>query len=188
MSDDLDAALGEVTAALRAATVRIEDPRGRGAGAGVVWPGGTIVTNAHVVGTRRVWVELPDGARFGATVVHRDPRRDLALVEVDDARALRRSTSEIVVRASQTLRVGELVVAVGYPLGMGGAVSAGIALRAGRLVVADVRLLPGNSGGPLADVRGRIVGVNAMVANGLALAIPTETVLRLIQSRDVRAA
>jgi serine protease Do len=81
------------------------------------------------------------------------------------------------VRDSATLVPGELVVAVGNPLGFVGAVTAGLVQRCNaRWVVADVRLAPGNSGGPLADTAGRVVGINSMVASGLALAVPSAAV------------
>jgi serine protease Do len=94
--------------------------------------------------------------------------------------------------------VGEFVVAVGHPFGVRGAVSAGVvgsisvtgdgpeAMR--ELIRADVLLGPGNSGGPLADARGRVVGINAMVAGGLALAVPSHLVERLIAGQSERAA
>src|SRR5207247_6092649 len=85
---------------------------------------------------------------------------------------------------SDALRVGELVLAVGNPLGLNGALTTGVVHAVGSAdserghgwVRADVRLAPGNSGGPLADARGRVIGINSMIAGGLALAVPSNAV------------
>src|SRR5204863_7755459 len=95
----------------------------------------------------------------------------------------------ITVRDGSTLRIGELVVAVGHPRGIRGAAAMGIVHALGprdapghrRWIRADVRLAPGNSGGPLADASGRVVGVNTMVAHGLGLAIPSSAVERFLE-------
>lgn len=178
--------LAEVTERLRRSTVLVRGPRGRaaGGGSGVIWQSdGLVVTNAHVARDRRAGVELWDGRRLDAAVEARDPKRDLAVLTVD-ARGL--PAAEI--RDSNALRPGELVLAVGNPLGMVGALSTGIisAVAVGRVpgdespcrdwIQADVRLAPGNSGGPLADARGRVLGINSMVAGGLALAVPSNAV------------
>jgi serine protease Do len=90
---------------------------------------------------------------------------------------------------SDALRVGELVVAVGSPFGLAGAVTAGVIHAipsrrpsGPRFIEADVRLAPGNSGGPLADSRGRVIGINARIAGGLALAVPSNVVTRFVAS------
>jgi serine protease Do len=87
------------------------------------------------------------------------------------------------VRDSRTLRIGEIVVAVGHPMGETGAVSLGIVHRISRadLVEADIRLAPGNSGGPLADASGKVVGINCMVANGMGVAIAAAAVGQFVQ-------
>jgi serine protease Do len=89
------------------------------------------------------------------------------------------------------LRPGELVIAVGHPLGVAYATTLGIVHRApgsGRgpagWLQADIRLAPGNSGGPLADASGRIVGINAMIVGGLGLAVPTHIVERFVQDTE----
>ena len=83
----------------------------------------------------------------------------------------------VAVRSSSDVAPGELAVAVGNPLGLVGALTAGLVQRCNaRWVVADVRLAPGNSGGPLADGAGRAIGINSMVAGGLALAVPSDAV------------
>jgi serine protease Do len=169
---------------LRASTVAVRVGRG-GAGSGVIWASdGAIVTNAHVASGPQAEVVLNDGRRFPARIERRDPRRDLALLRID-ATGLPAAT----VRDPADLRVGEVLVAVGHPLGIPNALTMGIAHAAvtgtsRRFVQADLRLAPGNSGGPLADVQGRVVGINSMVvAGGLALAVPSDDVRRFAGAR-----
>jgi serine protease Do len=183
MTADLDLALADVAERLRASTVRVVDVRGNGAGSGIVWPGrGLIVTNAHVIRGRSALVETGDGRRFRAAVVRRDPHRDLAALQIEEETALHAVT----IRDAAELRPGELVLAVGNPLGLVGALSTGLVQRCNaRWVVADVKLAPGNSGGPLADAAGRVVGVNSMIARGLALAVPSEAVEAFLGRRSL---
>jgi len=109
----------------------------------------------------------------------RDPRRDLAQLRIDAANLPAASAAD-----SSELRPGELVIAIGNPMGFVGALATGVIHAVGPLrglgfqswVQADVRLAPGNSGGPLANAQGRIVGINTMVAGRLALAIPSNSV------------
>jgi len=92
------------------------------------------------------------------------------------------------------LRTGDLVVALGHPWGITGAIALGIVhaveARRGapRWIRADIRLAPGNSGGPLADARGRVVGVNTLIAGGLGVAVPTTTVSRFLDQVEARRA
>jgi len=183
---DLAGDLARVTDALRRVTVQVRT-RGRraeGAGSGIVWrPDGLIVTNAHVLRGERAIVELHDGERLEARVVRHDARRDLAALEVP-ARGL----PTPLVGDPRTLRPGDLVIAVGNPLGVPGAAAVGVVhgVEPGgpaggpRWIRADVRLAPGNSGGPLADAAGRVMGVNTMIANGLGLAVPATAVARFL--------
>lgn len=164
---------------LRASTVAVRLGRG-GAGSGVIWASdGAVVTNAHVASRPRAEVVLSDGQRFEARVERRDAQRDLALLRID-ADGLPAAP----VRDPRDLRVGEVLVAVGHPLGIPNALAMGIAHAAvgdgaRRFVQADLRLAPGNSGGPLADAHGRVVGINSMVVGGgLALAVPSDDVQR----------
>jgi len=171
--------LATLAALLRASTVAVRGRRGSGAGSGVIWSSdGTIVTNAHVLRERGVDVELADGRVFPAHIEARDVERDLAKLRIE-ATGLPAAT----IRDPKDLRVGELLVAMGNPHGIQGALTLGIAhaTRGSRFVTADIRLAPGNSGGPLADVQGRVVGVNSMVANGdLAIAVPSDVVQRFL--------
>ena len=179
----LEAALGEVAQRLRRITVQVR-AGGRGAGAGVVWlRRGLVVTNAHVAATSRAEVVLADGRAFTARVTARDPRRDLALL------ALSANDLEPALRAdARGLRPGELLVALGHPLGVPNAAALGLVFRAptgapapGGWLQADIRLAPGNSGGPLADASGRVVGINAMIAGGLGIAVPTHVIEQFVQ-------
>jgi serine protease Do len=184
MTTDLDLDLGAVAAALRASTVRVEDERGRGQGSGIVWnEAGLVLTNAHVVRGRSAQVTAAGTQARAARVVQRDAQRDLAALVVDDAAGLVPAR----VRDSQTLVPGELAVAAGNPHGLVGAVTAGLVHRCNaRWVVADVRLAPGNSGGPLADAWGRVIGINSMIAHGFALAVPTSAVNSFLGAQPER--
>ena len=169
---------GVVAENLRRSTVHV-----RGGGSGVLWRPDLIVTNAHVARHDRYVVDLWDGRKLDAAVVKRDARRDLALLEVamTDAPPAR-------VGDSSALRPGQIVVAVGNPLGFIGALSTGVVhAQNRRWIQADIRLAPGNSGGPLADAEGRVVGINTMIAGGLAYAIPVSAVAAFVE-QEPRAA
>jgi serine protease Do len=170
---------GEVAEQLRRSTVLIE-AGDRGSGSGVIWGGdGLIVTNAHVARGSHARVELWDGRELTAGVTSRDPQLDLAALRISAYDLPQASSAD-----SSKLRPGELVIAVGNPLGFLGALTTGVIHAVGPLggtgsrtwVQANVRLAPGNSGGPLADVRGRVIGINTMIAGRLALAIPSNAV------------
>jgi len=172
----VNAAFGDVVEKLRRSTVQV----GRG-GSGVIWsPDGKIVTNAHVVegaAGSGVEVELWDGRRLPGRIGNRDRRRDLAVVHVE-ASSLHVATPG----DSNALRVGELVIAVGNPLGFIGAASTGVVHRVDHRswVISQLRLAPGNSGGPLANARGQVVGINTMIAGALAFAVPSYAVLQFL--------
>jgi serine protease Do len=180
----LDSAAAALAATLARSTVEVR-LLGRGAGAGaavgagVVWHGdGLILTNAHVA-RGHVSVVLSDRRVLSARLVARDVERDLAALVVD---ATGLPAAEI--GNSSALRVGELVVAVGNPLGLVRALSAGLVHAVGpRAIQADLRLAPGNSGGPLADASGRVVGLNAMIVGGLAVAVPSNEARRFVREQ-----
>lgn len=160
---------------LRRCTVQVA-----GSGSGLITDStGWIVTNAHVIQRNRPIVELWDGRRFPAKVSVLARRHDLALLKIDTF-----GLPVCEFGDSSRLRAGELVIAAGNPLGFVGAVSTGVVHTVGPMaglgpnnwVQADVRLAPGNSGGPLADAQCRIIGLNTMIARGLALAIPSNVV------------
>ncbi|HUJ51435.1 MAG TPA: trypsin-like peptidase domain-containing protein [Bryobacteraceae bacterium] len=174
---------GEVAERLRRSTVQVfSGTRGaQGTGSGVIWTSdGTVITNAHVALGDRARVELWDGRAIETRVAARDARADLAVLKLGVP-----GLAAVAWRDSTSLRPGELVVAVGNPLGFVGALTTGVVHAAGsvrglgrrRWVQAAIRLAPGNSGGPLADAEGRVVGINTMVvAGGVALAIPSDNV------------
>lgn len=186
---------GEVAEKLRRSTVRITSgpfrgsAREHGSGSGVVWTaGGTVITNAHVV-RDRAEVEFWDGSKAEAVIAARDDRRDLVRLETSVA-----NLPAAEPRDSASLRPGEIVLAVGNPLGFVGALSTGIIHASGTVpglgrqawIQAAVRLAPGNSGGPLADAEGRVVGINTMImGGGLALAVPSNAVADFL-SRGAR--
>lgn len=169
--------LATLADSLRRITVRVRDERERGAGSGVVWSDGLIVTNAHVVRGRHATVLDAGGRSARATVERRDAARDLVALRIERDQMGRVDVGVACARDSGTIRPGEVVVAFGNPLGLVGALTAGLVQRRNDTwVIADVRLAPGNSGGPLADTLGRVVGINSMVAGGLALAVPANAV------------
>src|SRR6202162_4702436 len=170
---------GEIAERLRRSTVLIHSGS-HGAGSGVIWSeDGIVVTNAHVIRGPRMVVQLWDGREFEAAIRSRDPGRDLAQLRIDAANLPAASPAD-----SSELRPGELAIAIGNPMGFVGALATGVIHAVGPLrglgretwVQADVRLAPGNSGGPLANARGQVIGINTMVAGGLALAIPSNAV------------
>jgi len=180
--DVLPPHLAPIAERLREITVEVGGHDG--AGAGIMWAPDLVVTNAHVARAESLRVRLADDRRLEAHVVAADRRADLAVLRVPRTRVILAAVAD-----SDELRVGALVVALGHPLGQRGMLTAGIVhalgpLAAGgrRWIHADVRLAPGNSGGPLADTAGHVVGLNTMIAGGLALAIPINEVRRFVSS------
>lgn len=177
---------GDIAEKLRRSTVHVRAGR-RGQGSGIiVSPDGLMVTNAHVATSDHVDVQLWDGTRSQGDLLFSDVGRDLAILQVSrsDLPAARLADSD-------RLRVGELVIAVGNPLGFMGALTTGVIHAIGpvpylgpsKWIQADVRLAPGNSGGPLANARGEVIGINTMIAGGVGLAIPSNSVSRLLNRR-----
>jgi serine protease Do len=196
--DELDAYSRTVSAVAAAitphvASLRVARGRETGAGSGVVFTDdGLMLTNAHVVGKARGGeAEFTDGTETKFDVVGVDPLSDLAVL-----RARGDTPSAAVLGDADTLVVGQLVVAVGNPLGLAGSVTAGVVSALGRslptrsgqagrviedVIQTDAALNPGNSGGALANARGEVVGVNTAVAGvGLGLAVPVNTTTRRI--------
>ena len=174
---NIAAELTEIAASLRDRTVKVKSGS-LGVGSGVIWQSdGLIITNAHVATSNRATVELSDGRVFDAVRTQFDPQQDLAALKI-----VATDLTAATIGNSEALRVGELVLAVGNPFADSGAVTTGIIYASNqRAVMADLQLYPGNSGGPLADCLGRVVGINTMIVNGLAVAVPSITVERFLQ-------
>ncbi len=176
----LDCEPARLVARLRRGTVQVHASGAR-AGSGVIWgAGGLIVTNAHVA-RPPARVILPDGRAMRGRMLAWDRECDLAVITIETE-----DLPPVVVGDSDRLRVGELVVAVGHPLGRPAAVTAGVIHTipprgsSRGFIRADLRLAPGNSGGPLADARGSVVGINTLIADGLACAVPSRAVERFL--------
>ncbi len=183
--DTFSSGLAEMIEQAQASVVQVR--RGdRGAGTGVIWQAkGGIITNHHVIAHAgsKILVELRDGRTLEARIVDSDPTLDVALLNVpaDDLTA-------VPFADSSKLRVGELVFAIGNPWGQRGVVTAGIVSALSKVkmrnsnrqleyIKSDVRLAPGNSGGPLLNAQGHVIGINAMIMGGdLSVAIPSNVV------------
>jgi serine protease Do len=176
----VSAAVDDVTRSARESLVLIN--RRHGNGAGIIWTtDGRIVTNHHVVGRdQQVQVVLADGREFDGAVIARHNSRDLAIVQVNES-----GLPVARIGDSSTVRPGQIALALGHPLGYRDSVTMGIIVAAGQaasdegprtgdFLQSDVTLAPGNSGGPLLDAEGRVIGINSMVAGQLSLAIPSQ--------------
>jgi len=199
MTTGLTQQLAAAVDALRRVTVRVRASGTAASGAGVLWDAGggddsrpLVITNAHVATRAQATIQFDDGAVTQARVVARDRRRDLAALELEP----RTAAAVAQVRGAPPLRVGELVIAIGHPGELTGAATLGIVHmasgdRAGRTppwIRADLRLAPGFSGGPLADARGRLIGINTLMQGGLALAVPAALVQSWLQRAQAPAA
>lgn len=195
--DVFSAALIQLADTARSGIVQVRNG-GRGAGTGIIWhTDGRIITNHHVVAGNKskVQVQLKDGRVLDASVIDSDETLDLALLQVTAENLVAMPVGD-----SSTLRVGALVFALGNPWGRRGVVTAGIVSGLGTAryrrseqtkpyIKSDVRLAPGNSGGPLLDAEGTVVGVNAMIFGGdLSVAIPSNVVTEWITGLAQRQA
>jgi S1-C subfamily serine protease len=177
------------------AALSVRSPRGAGAGSAVTFTDdGFLLTSAHVVAGASAGVAtFADGEETRFDVVGSDPLSDLAVLRTQAAQVPKATLGD-----ADQLRVGQLVVAIGNPMGLAGSVTAGVVSGLGRslpthdgtrvrliddVIQTDAALNPGNSGGALADSRGRVIGVNTAVAGvGLGLAVPINSTTRMIIS------
>ncbi|MFN3789369.1 Do family serine endopeptidase [Massilia sp.] len=176
---------------------QFQDPRGSGRGAPVfgagsgfiVSPDGVILTNAHVVqGADEVTVKLHDRREFRAKVVGADPRTDVAVLKIDA-----KNLPVVPIGKSRNLAPGEWVLAIGSPYGLESTVTAGVVSATGRnlpdgqvpFIQTDVAVNPGNSGGPLFNTRGEVVGINSQIYSqtggyqGLSFSIPIDVAVKI---------
>jgi serine protease Do len=180
--------LQDVAERLARVTVQIRNRR-ESVGCGIIWsPGGLIMSNAHVARENSVMVELADGTLLDGRVRWRHRRHDLAAIEVA---ATGLPAAELL--DPKQLRAGQIVVALGHPFGLPNALALGLLHRStgegdAEWLRADIRLAPGNSGGPLATATGKIIGLNTLIAGGLAYAIPASRVQHCLAEIGARAA
>jgi len=164
-----------------------ETPRGVGSGF-VISADGFILTNAHVVeGADEVYVTLTDKREYKAKIIGSDKRSDVALVKIEGSNLPRLSFGD-----SNKVRVGEWVIAIGSPFGLENTVTAGIISAKARdtgdylpLIQTDVAVNPGNSGGPLINMRGEVIGINSQIYSrsggymGISFAVPIDEAMRV---------
>ncbi|MEO0865330.1 MAG: trypsin-like peptidase domain-containing protein, partial [Pseudomonadota bacterium] len=177
-------------------TPRVQNSLGSGV---ILGPDGIVVSNYHVVGQATdISVVLNDGREYAARVLLGDQASDLAILKIDGAEDL----PFLPLRDSETVEVGELVLAIGNPFGVGQTVTSGIVSAlarsggsngtgAGYFIQTDAPINPGNSGGALGDVQGRLLGINTRIltrsggSNGIGFAIPADLVAAVLrQARD----
>jgi serine protease Do len=170
---------------LRRITVRIRGPKAS-RGSGIIWRDGLVVTNAHVATGEMHDLEFFDGRQGRGRLLSRDTGVDLAAISVDLS-----CPATAVIRSARELRTGEMVIAAGNPWDGDGAISAGIlhhAAGTSPMIFADIRLAPGNSGGPLADAQGNVIGINSAVFRGLGCAVTSDAVSEFLARSGVLGA
>lgn len=175
--------LHELAERLRPSIVAVREEQ-RGMGTGLIWSdSGVIVTNDHVARGDTPEVFIEGQGWLSTQVIGRDRDNDLAALQLNEPRAGVPAS----IGDARDLRIGQLVIAMGHPLGVENAITVGVLSRTpssfeGReLLCSDLHLMPGNSGGPLVDAQGQVIGINAMVAGpGTSLSVPSHVVQAFI--------
>jgi serine protease Do len=189
LSNSLAEALSDLTQRVQRSMVLIHNGQ-MGAGGGVIWErDGMILTNNHVVPHEHAKVILPDGSELTARVQARDPEIDLALLHVDAF-----DLPAALIADSRNVSIGELALAIGHPWGQRNFVTVGVVSGLGKaqtrgqrgsidIIRTDADLAPGNSGGPLVNAAGAVIGINTMVVGGdLGVAIPSHEASLFVRS------
>lgn len=169
----LSAAVSKVAADMREITVKVSGSKGRH-GSGTVWRPGLIVTNAHVANSQVHDVEFATGMRAPGWLVARDRELDLAALAVSAPFARIAN-----IQSASHLRAGEMVLALGNPFDGPGSITTGIvhcSVGKSPRLLADIRLAPGYSGGPLTEISGTVIGINSMIVGLLGCAITSDAV------------
>ena len=188
MIQQLNKEIADVTERVRGSLVQVRNG-GRGNGAGTIWhPQGLILTNAHVVERGPLQVKLTDGRTLPARLLARDASIDVAALAVNAT-----GLPTIELGDSSRLKPGRLVLALGHPWGIVGAVAAGVVIGVGpdwpelsgskrEWIVVSLNLRPGNSGGPLIDDYGRLIGINTvMTGPEVGMAVPVHVIKRFLK-------
>ena len=209
ISSSLANAASEIVQRIQRSLVVLHNGR-HGIGAGIVWQragsqGSYVVTNFHVIADRkggqhgrpihgrpihgqRIRAALEDGSELPVQIIASDPDIDLALLKIETG-----AQHLAMIADSHNLRVGQLVMAVGHPWGQRGAVTAGLISGISKahvqgkedtvdVIRSDVRLAPGNSGGPLINAAGAVVGINTMIIGGdQGIAIPSHVIAQFVE-------
>ena len=183
----LDSELSSIVDTARKSLVQVRIGR-QGVGAGtILHSDGLVVTNAHVVKDKQPEITLWDGAQYRARLLAVDKKVDLALLTMEAS-----DLPVIDMGNGSHLHAGHWVVALGHPWGVRGATTAGMVISVGKpieglgypgpLIQVGLHLRPGHSGGPMVDSRGRLVGINTMIAGPqVGLAVPIQTVKRFLK-------
>ena len=202
---DVDEPVAAVAEAVAPSVVRIDTPTGTGSGI-IYDSAGAVVTNAHVVrGAESVEIQLADGTRATGKVLGSDPNVDIAIVQIQENYTFKQASFA----SLETVRVGQLAVAIGSPFGLEQSVTAGIVSAINRavpsaniedgsrtiveMIQTDAPINPGNSGGALVDRQGRVVGMNTLIRTdgtvegnlGVGFAIPADTIF-LVTERIIK--
>jgi S1-C subfamily serine protease len=183
----LNSELAQLAARAQRSLVHVTGGRSSGGAGVVLHPDGLILTNAHVVRRRKLWVTLEDGRRLAARRLAFDADYDLAALSVEAA-----DLPSMPMGDSRELRAGDWVMALGHPWGVRGAATAGVVIDVGvppemtrmrrELVQVGLHLRPGHSGGPLLDRSGDLVGVSTMMAGpNVGLAVPVHVAKRFLR-------